>query len=129
MFPHQEALAVDSLLSGRRMLIVEDEMLVLMNVEDMLADLGCEAVAAATVQQALALIDAQTFDAAMLDMNLNGDQTHDVADALAARGVPFVFATGYVGRAMWDGYCDRPILRKPYRPTDLADALTRLLAC
>ena len=117
-----------SLLSGRRMLVVEDEMLVLMMTEDMLADLGCEAVAAAaTVEQALALIEANTFDAAMLDMNLNGDETYDVADALAARGVPFVFATGYVGHDVKERHRDRPLLRKPFRPTNLAEALTHLL--
>ena len=66
----------DKLLSGRRVLVVEDEMLVLMNIEDMLADLGCESVtAAATVDQAMALIEAQVFDAAMLDMNLNGTKS------------------------------------------------------
>ena len=66
---------MDKLLSGRRVLVVEDEMLILMMIEDMLADLGCESVtAAATVDQALALIDAQVFDAAMLDMNLNGNK-------------------------------------------------------
>ena len=64
---------MDKLLSGRRVLVVEDELLVLMMIEDMLADLGCESVtAAATAHQALALIDTQVFDAAMLDMNLNG---------------------------------------------------------
>ena len=87
---------MNKLLSGRRVLVVEDEMMILMMIEDMLADLGCESVtAAATVDQALALIDAQTFDAAMLDMNLNGNKSYAVADALAARGVPFVFSTGY----------------------------------
>ncbi len=61
-------------------------MMILMIIEDMLAELGCESVtAAATVGQALALIDAQVFDAAMLDMNLNGNKSHAVADALAAR--------------------------------------------
>nr|WMC98649.1 hypothetical protein RAR13_08140 [Aminobacter aminovorans] len=70
-------------------------MLVLLMIEDMLADLGCVSViAAATVEQALALITAHDFDAAMVDMNLNGDNTYVVADALAARGVPFVFSTG-----------------------------------
>ena len=119
---------MDSLLSGRRVLVVEDEMLVLMMTEDMLADLGCETVAAAaTVAQALALIEAQNFDAATLDMNLNGDETYAVADALAARGVPFVFATGYVGHGVRAGYRDRPLLRKPFRLTNLAEALTRLL--
>ena len=92
---------MNKLLSGRRVLVVEDEMMILMIIEDMLADLGCESVtAAATVDQALALIDAQVFDAAMLDMNLNGNKSHAVADALAARGVPFVFSTGYSGLDM-----------------------------
>ncbi len=64
---------MDDLLSGRQVLVVEDEMLVLLNLEDMLADLGCGSVsAAATVDQALALIEEQTFDAAMLDVNLDG---------------------------------------------------------
>jgi CheY-like chemotaxis protein len=86
------------LLSGRRVLVVEDEMLVLIMIEDMLVDLGCESVtAAATIAQALALIEAQVFDVAMLDMNLNGSQPYSVADALAARIIPFVFSTGYSG--------------------------------
>jgi CheY-like chemotaxis protein len=59
-------------------------MLVLLMIEDMLADLGCESViAAASINRALASIDAQFFDLAMLDMNLNGDNTYSVADALA----------------------------------------------
>ena len=120
---------MDKLLSGRRILVVEDEMLVLMMTEDMLADLGCESVsAAATVEQALALIDAQIFDAGMLDMNLDGDRSHSVADALAARGVPFIFATGYSGHDMRDGYRDRPVLRKPFRFEELTEIFTGLLA-
>jgi CheY-like chemotaxis protein len=115
-------------LAGRRVLVVEDEMLVLMLIEDLLADLGCTAVtAAATVDQALELIASNSFDVAMLDMNLNGDRTHAVADALAKAGVPFVFATGYAGR-MREGYDDRPILTKPYQPHQLATILADLLA-
>ncbi len=68
---------MDKLLSGRRVLVVEDEMLVLLMTEGMLADLGCESVtAAATVDQALALIDGQTFDAAIRDKNLRGNKSH-----------------------------------------------------
>src|SRR5688572_9469506 len=97
-FPRRAACAMDKLLAGRHLLVVEDEMLVLMLIEDMLADLGCTSVkAAASVEQALTLIGANHFDVAMLDMNLNGDRTHAVAAALAAKGVPFVFATGYAG--------------------------------
>lgn len=103
-------------------------MLVLMLTEDLLADLGCTAVtAAATVEQALALIASNDFDAAMLDMNLNGDRTHAVADALARAGVPFLFATGYAGRVR-EGYEDRTILTKPYQPYQLETALADLLA-
>lgn len=102
-------------------------MLVLMVIEDMLADLGCEAVtAAATVGRALALIEEQVFDAAMLDMNLNGSKSHSVADALAVRGVPFIFSTGYSGHDMRDGYRDRPVLRKPFKYEDLVAMFTRL---
>jgi len=119
---------MNKLLSGRHLLVVEDEMMTLMLIEDMLADLGCESVAtAATVEQAIALIDAQAFDAAMLDMNLNGSKSHAVADALAARGVPFVFSTGYSGHDMRDGYRDRPLLKKPFQFEKLVEILEHLL--
>ena len=121
---------MDKVLSGRHILVVEDEMMNLMMIEDMLADLGGASVsAAATVDQALALIDGQIFDAAMLDVNLNGIKSYPVADTLAARGVPFVFATGYSDHALGDRFRDRPMLKKPFRYETLVDSLTRLLAC
>jgi CheY-like chemotaxis protein len=120
---------MDKLLSGRRVLVVEDEMMVLMMIEDMLADLGCESVtAAATTDQAIALIKTQVFDAAMLDMNLNGTKNSSIADALGARGVPFIFSTGYSGHNMMNRHQDRPILKKPFQFEELAAILTRLLA-
>jgi CheY-like chemotaxis protein len=120
---------MDKLLSGRRVLVVEDEMLVLIMIEDMLADLGCASViTAATVNQAVLLIEAQNFDVAMLDMNLNGNDSYAVAEALAARDVPFVFSTGYSGADIRDGYCDRPVLRKPFMDEQLVGILTQLLA-
>ena len=119
---------MDNRLSGRRILVVEDEMLVLMNIEDMLADAGCESVsAAATVDQALALIAAQAFDAAMVDVNLDGMESDSVADALRARGVPFLFSTGYSGQNLKEGYRDEPVLGKPYRAAELVEILTRLI--
>jgi CheY-like chemotaxis protein len=120
---------MDRLLAGRRLLVVEDEMLIVLMIEDMLADMGCEAVTtAATANKALAAIAEQTFDAAMLDMNLNGKDSRDVADALAARGVPFVFCTGNTGYSKTEGHRDRPVLRKPFREEALAAALARLLS-
>src|SRR4051794_22900016 len=90
----------DCPLSGRRVLVVEDEMIVAWLLQDMLADLGCAVVGpAARVSQALAMIDAEAIDAAVLDVNLNGQKSYPVADALAARGMPFVFSTGYGRRA------------------------------
>jgi CheY-like chemotaxis protein len=119
---------MNKLLSGRHVLVVEDEMMILMIIEDMLADLGCESVtAAATVDQALALIDTRAFDAALLDMNLNGNKSHHVADALAARGVPFVFSTGYSALDMRDDYRNRPVLKKPFPYEDLVKIFKQLL--
>lgn len=116
------------LLSGRRILVVEDEMVIVMMIESMLGDLGCESVTtAATVPQAIGLIAGQPFDAAMLDVNLKGDNSRPVADALAARGVPFFFSTGNGGHHTMDGYGDRAILRKPFQYEDLAAIFTGLL--
>ena len=119
----------DKLLSGRRVLVIEDELLVLLMIEDMLTDLGCESVTtAATIDQAVALVDGQVFDAAMLDVNLNGSDSHPVAAALAARGVPFVFSTGNAGQQMWNGYRDRAVLKKPFKYEALVEVLTHLLS-
>jgi CheY-like chemotaxis protein len=118
---------VDNFLSSRQVLVVEDEMLVAMMIEDMLADLGCTSVtSAATIEKALALINAQVFDAALLDMNLNGNDSHPVAEALSARGVPFVYSTGNSGQSLRDGYSDRPVLRKPFKYEELAAILAGL---
>jgi CheY-like chemotaxis protein len=119
---------MNSTLSARRVLVVEDEMIVAWLLEDMLTDLGCTVVGpAARVDQALAMIDAESIDAALLDLNLNGEMSYPVADALAARGVPFVFSTGYDKDRLPDGYRGVPVLQKPYRPSELADALAKLL--
>jgi CheY-like chemotaxis protein len=119
----------DKLLAGRRILAVEDDMLIRLTLEDMLAELGCVSVSTAgTIYQALGLIDLQVFDAATLDVNLAGVSSYAVADALTARGVPFVFTTGYGAHFLSDGYRERPILKKPFVCEDLGHMLTRLLS-
>ena len=121
--------AMRKLLTGRRILVVEDEMLVLMETQDMLADLGCDAViAAATNEQAIALIEAQHFDAALLDLNLHGVRSYPVADVLAARGVPFAFATGYGGSGLRESDRERPLLEKPFGSASLEMMLVALLS-
>src|SRR5580658_1292176 len=115
--------------SNRRVLLVEDEMLVAWLIEDMLADLGCAVVGpASSVNQALAMIDAEAIDAAVLDVNLNGQMSYPVADALLARGVPFVFSTGYASNRLQEGYRTYSALQKPYHMTELSDALAGLMA-
>ena len=104
-------------------------MLILMLIEDILNDLGASVAAAATVEQALAMIDAQIFDVATLDVNLDGIQSYPVAEALTASGVPFLFSTGYSDHALRVGYRDRPVLKKPFKSKELVDAFARLLAC
>ena len=117
---------MNKLLSNRRVLVVEDEMMILIFLEDMLADLGCDSItAAATVDQALALIDEQSFDAVLLDMNLNGDKTCVVADKLAACGTPFIFCTGN-DHKIWKDHHDRAVLKKPFKYEDLEEMLTHL---
>src|SRR3954452_18857806 len=118
----------DCPLSGRRVLVVEDEMIVAWLLQDMLADLGCAVVGpAARVTQALAMIDAEAIDAAVLDVNLNGQKSYPVADALAARGVPFVFSTGYVTESLPNEYQSLRLLQKPFKRSELGDTLAQLL--
>ena len=113
-------------LSGRRVLVVEDETMVAWLLEDMLADLGCAVVGpAAYVNQALAMLDAEALDAAVLD--LNGQKSYPVADALAARGVPFVFSTGYNKDSLPNSYQSFPVLQKPFDQLKLGDTLAKLL--
>jgi CheY-like chemotaxis protein len=115
-------------LSGHRILLVEDEMLNIAMLEDILTEAGCESVAAAaTIDQAIALIDEQVFDAALLDIKLKGKAAYAVADALAVRRVPFIFVTGNSVRDIEDGYRDRPVLRKPFKEEKLVEALTDIL--
>jgi len=94
----------------------------------MFADLGCTVVGpASSVNQALSMIDTEAIDAAVLDINLNGQMSYPVADALAMRGVPFVFSTGYDKDTLLDRYRIFPILQKPIQQSELSDALANLL--
>ncbi len=119
---------MSSPLAGRRVLVVEDEVMVSWVLEDMLADLGCEVVGpAARVDQAVAIVEAEAIDLAVLDVNLNGEKSYPVADALTVRGVPFVFSTGYDKDGMPDDYKIFPMMQKPYERALLAANLAKLL--
>lgn len=109
-----------------RVLVVEDEMIVSMMLEDMLTDLGHEvAGTAAHLDDALRLAETAELDLAMLDVNLNGRQTYPVAEALRARGLPFVFATGYGENGLPDAWRGTPTLQKPFMLQDLERVLAQ----
>jgi CheY-like chemotaxis protein len=116
-------------LAGRRVLVVEDESMVTMLLQDFLEDMGCEIVGVASrLKEALEKSDTLTFDVAVLDVNLNGQQTLPVAQALLARGRAFVFATGYAATTVPAEFRAVPILQKPFQQEDLERALRAALA-
>jgi CheY-like chemotaxis protein len=125
-----DALAMDvreQSLQGLRVLVVEDEALVAILLEDMLADLGCEVVASAPrVGTARDLVGQKNVDCAILDVNVGGETVYSIAELLAQQGVPFMFVTGYSSSTLHSAFQQRPILQKPFRPDDLRDALKSL---
>ena len=99
-------------------------MLVAMNIEDMLLALGHEVAGiAGRLGAALALAEEGGFDLALLDVNLAGEPSFPLADALNDRGIPFLFATGYGIEGIAEPYGSAPLLQKPFRLRDLEAAL------
>jgi CheY-like chemotaxis protein len=116
-------------LVGKKILVVEDEVIVLMMIEGMLEDMGCnEVISAGNIENAIALLRRQTFDAALLDMNLNGRSSSDVADVLAESGVPFAYSTGNSIHDNRDGFSDRPVLRKPFSDSEFSRVVLALVS-
>jgi CheY-like chemotaxis protein len=118
-----------SVFAGRRVLVVEDEMMIAMLVEDMLAELGCAVVGPAhALAEALDLARSEVgLDAALLDVNLGGQPVFAVADALREKGVPAIFSTGYGDAGLREVDRGAQVLQKPFRAGDLARALTAAL--
>ena len=114
---------------GRSAFVVEDETLVLINLEDMLTDLGWSIAG-----QAMWLADAERLaasiekpDVAILDVNIGGGTVFPAAQILAERGVPILFATGYGREGLPPEWRDRPVILKPYTPRDISRALEGLV--
>ena len=117
-------------LAGRRVLVVEDEYFLADDIARVLARLGAEVVGPiATRDGALARLgEGEPLDAAVLDINLRGETCYPIADALRARGVPFVFATGYDRAVVPAAYHGVPRWEKPFDPDLLVRALPGLAA-
>lgn len=113
------------ILTGKKVLLAEDEYFI---AQDMALAFAAAAAAvigpAATVAQALRLVMMEPhLDGAVLDINLKGEMVYPVADALAARGVPFVFATGYNREKIPHRFSHCPRCEKPVRADKVAMAL------
>jgi CheY-like chemotaxis protein len=109
---------------GKRVLIVEDEMMIRMLLDGMLSDLGHAVVAeAGRIDEALTAARQADFDVAILDVNLNGQPITPVVEVLVERGLPFVFATGYGQQGVPDAYRNNVTLQKPFQMEVLARAL------
>lgn len=115
--------------AAARILVVEDEMMIAMLLEDILADFGYEVVGPyARVAEAVDAARRQELDAAILDVNLDGERVYPVAEALDARSIPFLFATGYGEAALTGPWTGRLALRKPFHPNELGKLLSRLMS-
>lgn len=115
--------------AAKRVLVVEDEALIALLLEDMLQDLGHAVVGPALrLEEGLRLAASAEFDLAVLDVNLGGQPSTPIARALEARGIPFLFATGYGAEGLLPEYRRSGLLRKPFTQGDLAKGLAQALA-
>ena len=115
-------------LAGKRVLVIEDEAIIAVMVEDMLTELGATVVGpAATIAQGLKLAASEAIDGAVLDVNVRSERIDPIADVLQARGIPFVYATGYGGAAS-AGANRAPVIEKPYTSEKLAKAVTAAIS-
>ena len=116
-----------AVLSGKRVLVLEDEAFIAAMVEDMLIDLGAIVIGpAGSIDRGLSLASNENIDAALLDVNIRSARVDPVAAVLKSRGIPVVFATGY-GRSAIDQPHLGPIVEKPYTQEKLATALSEVL--
>lgn len=115
-------------LNGLRILVVEDQAPIALQMEDMLVESECQVVGPASrVEQALKLLDEQTVDAAVLDLNIAGEMVYPVAEVMDARGLPYVFATGCDPSDIAAPYKQKPVLRKPFSRRTLLEAIQRIV--
>ncbi|WP_143199685.1 response regulator [Bradyrhizobium sp. NAS80.1] len=109
--------------------LVEDEALIRMMIADMIEELGHRVAAeAGTIDKAMSLARNCEFDVAILDVNLNGANIAPVAEIIAARKIPFLFASGYGIDRMPEAFMDRPGLRKPFQIKELDRTVRSLLS-
>jgi DNA-binding NtrC family response regulator len=115
------------IVSNKRILVIEDEFLIGLEIHALLTEAGFGVVGpAATVPAALKHISEGNFDAALVDANLGGDSVEGVTAALANRGTPFVLVTGYSRKTLPPQLANAPLIQKPFDPPTVIDAVQRL---
>ncbi|HEX7007548.1 MAG TPA: PAS domain S-box protein [Alphaproteobacteria bacterium] len=115
-------------LRGKRILVIEDEPLIAMEIESYLTGAGCHVIGpAGTIKRATQLIADTACDAALIDANLRGHPVDELAAALTRRNIPFVFATGYGRDALPGAFRDAPMLAKPFTERQALAALRELI--
>ncbi len=115
-------------LVGKRVLVVEDEALVALLLEDLLIEVGCTPVGSyGSVAKAMEAVGNETFDLAVLDVNLNGEKAYPIADALAERHIPFVFVSCYVDETPPADHDNWKVRAKPFRVKDLEAMVSGML--
>ncbi len=111
----------------RKVLIVEDELLIAMMLQDMLAEEGLKVEAVAnSLSVGLEMARSAAVDAAVLDINLNGDEVYPIAEILKDRGIPFIFSTGYAAGGVRSDFDAAPRVMKPFQQDLLMAALQQL---
>jgi AmiR/NasT family two-component response regulator len=109
---------------NRRVLVVEDEPLISLDIQAVLSDAGFDVVGtAATLIKAMELAHDVEFEGAVVDMNLNGDITAPVVQKLLDQSIPVVLLTGYSSKALVEPFCHCPLINKPYDSSHLVDTL------
>jgi CheY-like chemotaxis protein len=112
--------------TGKNVLVVEDEIMIRLLLEDMLGDLGYTiAAAVGRIDDAVKVAKTGQYDVAILDVNLNGQTVSPVAEIIEARGLPFIFATGYGERGLPERFTNRPTLQKPFQQENLGRMLSQ----
>jgi CheY-like chemotaxis protein len=116
-------------LVGLKVLIVEDDYLIASIIEQLLTAAGC--IVSEPIPRLLAALQAAkrgNYDAAVLDINLNGERAYPVGDTLSDRNIPYLLLSGYSAQQLPTKYTQRPTLGKPFKSAQLLHALSNLVS-
>jgi DNA-binding response OmpR family regulator len=112
---------------SQRILILEDESVIALEIDNAISGAGYATEVAASVSAALAKITTGAFDGAILDANVRGERVDSVALALQERNIPFLFVSGYGREGLPSSCPEAPLVPKPFHPTQLLSAVGNIV--